>query len=173
MKLSHKLMELTEYLPNLLEHKDLLVSFAILIVLAFATSFTTSHLLLATHERQQTEDQMATMTSYLNTWRQKSEHINSATMRPIKTDQLDEVQMAILLNVQSHQLNLSSLKETGDKTEKDGKSYEMEFMGEYPQVIDCIEHFNVKDALIGIKELAMEMQGGKMRVRMMYKIYTK
>jgi len=173
VKLNHKLMELAEYLPNLLEHKDLLVCFGILIVLAFTTSFTTSHLLLATHERQQTEEQIATMTSYLNTWKQKSERINHASMRPVKSDQIDDVQMAILLNVQSHQLNLTSMKESGDKNEKDGKSFDMEFTGDYPQTIDCLEHFNVKDALIGIKDLAMEMQDDKMRVRLTYKIYTK
>lgn len=173
MKLNHKVMELAEYLPNLLEHKDLLACFGILIVLAFATSFTTSHLLLATHESQQTEEQIATMTSYLNTWRQKSERINHATMRPVKSDQIDEVQMAVLMNIQSHKLNLTSMKESGDKNEKDGKSFDMEFIGDYPQVIDCLEHFNVKDALIGIKDLGMEMQDEKMRVRLTYKIYTK
>lgn len=173
MKFDRKLVNVTEYLPNLLEHKDLLACFGILIVLAFATSFTTSHLILATNESQQIEEQRATMTSYLNTWKQKSEHINNATMRPVKAVQLDDVQMAVLLNIQSHQLNLTSLKEAGDKSEKDGRSFDIEFSGDYPQTIDCIEHFNVKDALIGIKDLSMEMQNGKMRTRVTYKIYTK
>ena len=173
MKFDHKLTGITEYLPNLLEHRDVLICFGVLIVLIFITSFTTSHLIIAANEQKQTEEQIATMTSYLDQWKQKSERINGATMRPVKAEQIDDVQMAVLLNVQSHQLNLASMKETGDKTEKDGKSYEMEFMGEYPQVIDCLEHFSAKDALIGIKSLSMAMKDGKIDVRLTYKIYTK
>lgn len=162
-----------EYLPNLLEHKDLLVCFAVLLVLIFVTLFATSHLLIATNERQTKEQQIVTMTNYLNQWKEKSARINSATMRPVDASQLDSVQTAVLFNIQSNQLSLSTLREETGKNTQNGKSYEMEFEGAYPQVIQCLEHFQAKDALISIESLSMSQRQGKIQTKMTYKVYTK
>lgn len=173
MKLKQKVSNLAGYLPNPFEHKEIFVYLFLLLFFVFSSSFATSRLISTIQTQKQMEEQRAEMQSYIAQWKQKSERVNKAAMRPVKPEQLDNVQMAILLNFQSHQINLSSLKEKMDKNEKNGKLYEIELNGEYPQIIDCIQHFNVKDALIGTKQFSMEMKDNKMRVHMTYKIYTK
>jgi len=162
-----------EYLPNLVRQKKIIAHIFMLIVLIFTVSFATSHLLIAYHDKQKTESEIANMQSFLKEWKEKSNVINTASMRPVDPKQLDMVQTEILFNIQTNHLNLVSLKDAQKTNQINGHVFAVEFTGPYDNAIQCLQNFRAKDALIGIQHLNLEMQNGMMHVKMSYKIYTK
>lgn len=164
---------LLEHLPNLTEHKGLLARLLALVLLVFAVSYATSHLFLAYSERQEKLDQIAMMKDYLGKWKEKRASADDALLRPVAQDRVDTVQTGIIFHVQSLKLSMEGLKEVAGKKETNGKSYELEFSGPYPETVQCLEGFRSKDALIGIQGVSMSMREGKIHTRMTYKIYTK
>ena len=165
--------EIVDILPSLMEHKRLVIQTAILVVLIFIVSMLTSHLFISYREKADKEQQIATMQSFLNEWKAKNEQLNKNTMRPVEAKILDTVQTDIIFGLQANKVNIISIKdEKGDKA-TNGRSYTADFSGQYPDVMRSLQHFQSKDALIGLRHVKLEMKNGLVNGQVTYKIYTR
>lgn len=171
--MSEIMNELSEYLPNLVEHKKLLINLTVTIILSFFVFYSTSYLLISYAELTKTEEKMATMESYVKEYRQKNDKIKNFSYHPVEEKSVDDIQTKIIFSIQSLQLHLNNLKELSSKKELHGKVFEMEMIGPYKTTIDCLQNFGTKDALVSFRKLNLQMKDGMIHTKLVYKIYTK
>lgn len=146
----------------------------LLLALVFSVSFGTSKLVLSYQTAQDTKQQIASMNNFLEEWTKKTALLNHAAYRPVKAEQVDNVQTNLLMALQVNQLDLTGFKSvpaTGKN--EDCRTFEMEFAGAYESTIHFLEDFHAKDALISIHSLKMESNKGKIKTSIQYKIYIK
>ena len=162
-----------ENLPDLREHKGLVVRLIILAVLVFLVVYSSSKMLLVYNERQETLSQISMMEDYLGKWNIKSAQLSEAAYRPVSKEKLDRTQTNIILGLQSLNLELAGLQEMTGKKEDNGRSFELEFSGAYNDTMQYLNNFRDNGALTSIKNLSMNMRDGKIITKLTYKIYTK
>ncbi len=165
--------DLLAYIPNLKEHKRLLINVVVFILISFLVSYTTSHLLISYADLKETEEKMETMERFVTEYKQKTEKAKEFPFRPVASDNVDDVQTKIIFSVQALNLQLSSLKELPAKKEQHGRAYEIEFVGGYNETMKCLQKFGSNDALVGYRKLNMQSKDGKIHTKLVYKIYTK
>lgn len=168
--------EILSYIPNIANLKDqksLIINIVVLIALSFVVSYTTSHLLISYADLKETEEKIATMEKYVADYRNKREKVRDIPFRPVVASKIDDVQTKIIFSVQALNLHLNSLKELPAKKEQRGKAYELEFVGEYKETLDCLQNFGSKEALVSFRKLTMQAKDGLIHTKLVYKIYAK
>lgn len=165
--------EILAYIPNIKEHKGLLINIVVFVLLSFLVSYSTSHLLISYSDLKETEEKIETMERFVADYKQKTEKAKEFPFRPVAADKIDDVQTKIIFSVQALQLQLNSLKELPAKKEQFGKAYEIELVGSYDTTLKCLQKFGSSDALVGYKKLNMQSKDGKIHTKLVYKIYTK
>lgn len=158
---------------SILGKKRLILYIVILLILTFAISLLSSHLIISYHEKAEKEQQIAMMQSVLKDWQEKNDELNASSMRPIDPKQLDQVQTDIIFGIQAYNLNLVSMKDEQKSKEQNGHIYTAEFSGTYENTMRCLQNFRARDALIGIESLKLSEKGGLLVTKLTYKIYTK
>lgn len=160
-------------LDALRERKRLLCSGALVVVLSIVLFFSATRLTLAFSERQKAEARAREMERYVEEYREFCDKAAASELHPVAEEEVDRIQTAILLHFQKYKLNLESLKEVQDKKTQHGHIYQASISGPYESTVDCFRTFYVRSALIGIREMSMQMRGGDLHTTLTYKIYTK
>lgn len=155
------------------ERKRLFFSVSLVVVLSIALFFSGTRLTLAFSERQKTEARAREMERYVEEYKGLLDKANASELHPVAEGEVDRIQTAILLHFQKYKLNLESLKEVQDKKTQHGHVYQAAITGTYESTVDCLRTFFVRSALIGIRELSMQMRNGELHTTLTYKIYTK
>lgn len=118
-----------------------------------------------------TKLQMVEMQNRINDFNEKAISINNMQYRPIQPGQVGDVQQNIVAVVQQCALEIVSLKRiTVDET---GQTYEIHFIGSWPNSAYFLENIKAKDALIGLRSLSSDVENGVVHTVLQYKIYTK
>lgn len=167
--------KIIEALPNfnIMEHKALGIYFISLAISIFIMSYITSSLIISYNDNVNAKTEIAKMEGFLKDYTNKFDTVNNSQLRPILNSQLDAVQSELLFKLQTYQLNLVSMQEQKRSQEKNGHIYAMEFEGPYVNTIQFLSTFNIRNTLIGIKQLSIEQQNNLIKTKLTYKIYTK
>jgi hypothetical protein len=164
----------TQSLSGFLKEKDLWLHGILLLFLVFSTSLGTSRLILSYQHAQEVQQQIMDMQNFLTEWTKKTTLLNQAPYRPVKIEQMDSVQADLLLSLQANQLDLVGFRAiAGTKKDTNSKAFEMTFVGSYESTMQFLQNFHAKDALLSIYNLKMNMEKGKIKTVLQYKIYIK
>lgn len=155
------------------ERKRMFFSVVAVGVLSVVLFFFGTRLTLAYSERQKEEKRIQEMERFVREYQGLQEKLNSSELRPVAEAEVDRIQTAILLHFKKYALNLESLKEVQNKSNRHGHVYQVAISGSYESTVDCLRTFFVRSALIGFREMSMQMRNGSLHTTLTYKIYTK
>lgn len=163
-----------QHFPGFWREKDMLLYIVGSVVGLVLVFFVSSNLLLSYQTAMETEEQIASMHSFLKEWTEKTTVLNNAEYRPVQVMQVDSVQTNLLLALQANQLELVGFKAVPSPKKDDNyHAFEMEFTGPYEVTVHFLENFHAKDALISIHYLKMEPNKGKIKTTIQYRVYIK
>lgn len=162
-----------KYFPGIADHTVLIFYTVVIVTLICVVSFMTSSLVMSYHEKQETESKIVAMQSFLSEWHEKSNLVNEASARPINNEQIEKVQSSIIRQLKALNLNLQSLKENTINNETNGRNYALVFDGDYNNTIKFLNNFKAYDALLGVKQLKMQIRNQSIQTTLTYKIYIK
>ena len=107
----------------------------------------------------------------IDDFNQKAVLVNNMQYRPIQQNQVTDVQQNIVALAQQYSLNIISIKQlTSNET---GQTFEIQLSGGWANSAYFLENLKVKDALIGMRSLALNVENGATHTVLQYKIYTK
>jgi len=164
---------LLHYLPDFWKGKDMILSILLLIFLSVVVLAGGGKFTLAYQTATEIRQQIIDMNTFLDEYNQKVIQVNQAVYRPVKAEQVDNVQSNILLALQQYKLDLIGFKNVQTEKTEVGKVYELTFQGSWESTVHFIENFHVRDALISIKDMKMSEEKGIVKTVLQYKIYTK
>jgi hypothetical protein len=149
----------------------LVSAFFLLIIAVFAFG----KCLLAVQTISDTKAQIGTMQSYVAEYGAKAIQLNKEDYRPVLLEQVDSVQSDILLLLQANQVNLLSFKNIKESNKTpNGQIFEIDCDGSWASLVQVIQNFHAKDALISILNVKFDPEkDGKVKAIVQYKIYTK
>ena len=162
-----------QFLRSLLHYKSFALSILIFTVLLVGVIFESSLLAVAYSEKQQTEQEIQQMQSYLTIYREKSEKVRQSPFRAVLASKLDAVQSELLFHMQSYRLNLISLRDQQNKNEQNGHVYEIEFDGPYQDTMQFLSNFRIKNTMVGFEHLKLDQSRGVIHTKLRYKIYVR
>lgn len=162
-----------QFFKNLFHYKSLIVSLCILLMFVVCVAFESSLLVVAYSEKQQAEQEIQQMQSWLSTYREKSEKVRKSPFRAVPANKLDATQSEILFHLQSYRLNLISLRDQQNKNEQHGHVYEIEFDGPYQDTMQFLSNFRIKNTMIGFEYLKIDQNHGVIHTKLRYKIYVR
>lgn len=156
-------------------NKKIIVYAVALSAAVFITSMLTTNVISSYYQKRETEEQIATMESFLQEWHEKNNELNGQNMRAVMPEQVDKVQTDIIFRLQAFKVNINSIKEIKqqEQQEKSGRVYSVDFSGPYEAVMRSIKVLQESDALIGFRHLVLTARDGAVSARLTYKIYTK
>lgn len=166
---------LKKRLENLIQGKDMLVCTLLFALSLCAFFFSMGKVFLAYDQATEVKTKTETMKSYVEEYSVKAEQLNHEAYRPVKNEQVENVQSNILLLLQVNQMNLLGFKniKSTEKTQT-GQIYEIDFIGSWPATVQVLRNFHVRDALISTKNTKFTPdKGGAVKTTMQYKIYSK
>ena len=122
-------------------------------------------------------EQKDTMTKYIESYNNLAKKINEAKFKAVSEDQLDNVQSEIIMQIQTHNLQLIKLNSPGknDNVNKiHGKAYELTVLGAWADTLHFIDQLGSKDALISDRYISMKPdKSGQIQTVIEYKVYVK
>lgn len=156
-------------------NKKIVVYVTVLSVAVFITSMLTTNVISSYYQKQETEEKIVAMQSFLKNWHEKNNMLNAQAMRAVLPEQVDKVQTDIIFRLQAFKVNINSIKEIKQQEQQDkgGRVYSVDFSGPYEAVMRSIKGLQESDALIGFKHLVLTAKDGAISVKLTYKIYTK
>ncbi|KHM52791.1 hypothetical protein NZ47_02850 [Anaerovibrio lipolyticus] len=193
---------LVDYAFNFKKYISLSVTVLITFVLIFGVIASTSYVYSSYSKAKETETKISDMHNFLHDWQIKVDKLNGSEFRPVTEKDLDDIQATLLFNLQTNNLKLNSFKSltpvksgaSKDKTpenaeKKDSKKadeqkqkkkeqqnskhdFEMEFEGEYANVMQFLSHFKAKNALINIQSVELKSKKGVIIAQLKYRAYT-
>ena len=165
------------YIPTFFESKDMVFYVASVLLLSLLAIFCFGKLGFAYQNAMDTKEQITSMTDFVNEWNDQVYKVNKEPYRPVRLDQVDDVQSNILLMMTANQLNMNSFKtvqEMGSQKNPSGSVYEMEIEGNWDSTVRILENFHVRDALISINSVKLvPTKNAGVKTTLVYKIYTK
>ena len=165
--------KLKAILPALQERKRMFFLFVAVGVLLVVLFLCGTRLTLAYSERQKEERRIQEMERFVREYQGLQEKINASELYPVADADVERIQTVILLHFKKYALNLESLKEIQNKNNRHGHVYQIAISGSYESTVDCLRTFFVRSALIGFREMSMQMRNGSLHTTLTYKIYTK
>ena len=154
----------------LIRQEDLRGYLMILGALCFAFVSMTAYTFQTFHLEQERQGKIAVMKQTVADWQEKADRINHEKLRPVKEEQVKDVKSRILFMVQGNQLNLMGVAEQADEN---GRLCALDVSGDWANMVNFLQNFGSNDALVGIRELAMNMENGKIQAHIVYEIYTR
>lgn len=168
-------ISLKKRLENLIQGKDMLVCTLLFIISLFVFFFSMGKVFLAYDQANDVKTKTESMKAYVEEYSTKAGQLNHESYRPVKNEQVENVQSNILLLLQVNQMNLIGFKnvKTSEKNQT-GQIYEIDFLGSWPATVQVLRNFHVRDALISTKSIKfVPDKGGAIKTTMQYKIYSK
>lgn len=147
----------------------------VVILLLVVAIFAFGKCVLAAQTVSDTKKEIGIMQNFVTEYGAKAVQLNKAEYRPVLSEQVDSVQSNILLLLQANQVNLLSFKNIKDSNKNpNGQIFEMDYEGSWSAIVQVIQGFHAKDALLSILNVKfVPEKDGKVKVTMQYKIYTK
>ncbi|MEN6623287.1 MAG: hypothetical protein ABFD50_17295 [Smithella sp.] len=170
------LKKIFHYIPRFFSSKDMIVYLTAVILLSVLAFFGFGKLAFAYQNAQDTKEKIADMTAFVDDWNQQVIKLNQEPYRPVREDQVDDVQSNILLLMAANQLSMNSFKSIQDASQKkpSGSLYEMEVEGPWESTVRILGNFHVRDALLAIQNVKLSpVKNGGVKTILEYKIYTK
>ena len=168
---------LIKNLPIILKDKSIMSLFVVFVSLIMLLIFSVG---LAINEYSKAEEvkiQIETMNNYLKEWNEKRQKLGREKYRPVKPEQVEQIQSQIILNLKGNNLVMDGLRSVREETEGKNKNfrhmtYELSVTGNYENTMKLLTNFNVENALITIKSLNISPETeDKFKTKMVYKIY--
>lgn len=174
-----------------------IICFVLIVVMLISSSFLYS----SYSKAKETEAKISEMQSFLVDWQCKVDQLNGSELRPVSPKDLDDIQATLLFKLQNSNLKLNSFKalnpsrsvvkekapatESGKKVspEQEQKNkkkemqntkhdFEIEFEGEYGPVMQYINEFKAKNALINVQSVELKSKKGIITAILKYRAYT-
>ncbi len=164
-----------EYFPRLIKSKTFLLQLVVLIILVLIL-FTFTGTLFASYEQAEAnKQQISTIETFLSQFSEKKKFMESVSERPIKAAELDGIQTEIFKQIKRYHLNLVrfSGKESKSKESKNAKDFNMTVSGDYVNVMEFLNDFHAKNALMHIRFLNLHQQGGVFSAEVVYTVYVR
>lgn len=164
-----------EYFPRLAKSKSFLVQFVFFIVLVLIL-FTFTGTLFASYEQAQAnQQQIDTIETFLAQFAEKKKFMESVSERPIKADELDGIQTELFKQIKMYHLNLVRFtgKDSKSKEHKNAKDFNMTVSGDYVNVMEFLNDFHAKNALMHIRYLNLHQQSGSFIAEVVYTVYVR
>lgn len=190
-----------EYLFNFRKFFSVSLAGLICLVLVIVMVISSSFLYTSYTRAKDTEAKIAEIHSFLYDWQNKVDKLNSAELRPVSIKNLDDIQATLLFTLQNNHLKLNSFRaltpikhkkakpnnpdnesvdnssEVQDDSSKDNLQnskydFEIVFEGEYEPVMQYINGFKSKNALINIQSVELKSNKGIITAHLRYRAYT-
>ncbi len=167
---------LKEYFPRLIKSKAFLIQtvlLAVLIVLLFTFS---GSLFMSYQQAEANQQQINTIETFLAQFAEQKKFLESISERPVKLDELDSIQTEIFKQIKKYHLNLVRFNAKDAKSGKDTKNtkdFEMTISGDYANVMEFLNDFHAKNALMHIRYLNLRQQQGKFFADVVYTVYVR
>lgn len=161
------------FMPFFRTHRQLLVNTGGIVVLVLIIFVLTTNLGLAMKERSDAEAQIASMESFVEGYKRQVQDIKAFPKSVSDAKDVDRMQSTVMMEIQSSNLDLISMKEELQNSGEHGRAFTANFQGSYEDTMSFLVHLHESDKLIGVKYLKMDMREGRMDTVLTYKIYSK
>ncbi len=166
-------------LPVILHDKKILM-FAIVFGVMSLTAVLMAGKIFADYGKaEEVKSQISEMEKYLTEWQDKRHELAGEKFRPIKEDEVENVQSEILMNISGTGLEMNGLRsikeEEKEKKNKAAanKSYELTFSGNYENTMKLLTNFRVRNVLMTIRSVNIVPEDEKFKTKVFYKIYVR
>ena len=162
------------YFSKVLANRSVLAYFIALAVVFLLVAFSCFFAWDSYQQAMAMEDKIASMQKVTETYAQKKSLLEKAEARPVPESQVDDVQTAVLVQIQSHGLELSQMSSPSQTEKEKAKIYDMELRGSYENVMDFLSTFRQKtNALISILSVSFRPDKEMIHMSMKYKLYVR
>lgn len=148
---------------------------AVTMLLFVITLFMGSKAVLSYQEAQEIKAQTAEMKAAISNWQNKVNIISKEKLRPVDTEQIDNVNSDILIAISVHNLALEDFKanKASGKEDEPYQQFHIKVGGQYAAVVKFLLDFHAKDALVSIMNVSMSSSQGLIHADITYRIYIK
>lgn len=135
---------------------------------------------------EENKKQIENMTTVIDKYNKLATQVNAEDFRPVDDKQLDFIQTDILTKVQDNKLVLKQFDNKKDKKATNYKNYTLTVQGDWSNIVNFLQNFNSRDALIGISNINMshskdgatsnnqdQIINNQVECEIAYKVYTK
>ena len=162
-----------EYFSRVVKSKQFLIYGAIAIVLVIACAGFFGNLVLVYNQAEENRAKISTMESFLAKFSEQKKFLESIDERPVKLDELDDVQTELFKQIKMHKLNLVRFNaKDASKKANNTREFQMAVSGDYTNVMEFLDNFHAKNALMSIKYLSLNQSQGKFNAELVYTVYV-
>lgn len=164
---------MNEYFPKLLKNKLFLIYTGVVIVLVVALVAFSGNLFMSYQQAEENRQKIQSMESFLLQFSEQKKFLENIEERPVKVSELDDVQTELFKQVKRYKLNLVkfSAKDPESKKEKSAQDFNLSISGDYTNVMEFLNDFHARNALMTIKFLNMHQNNGQINAEMVYSVY--
>lgn len=165
---------LKEYLPRLVKSKVFLIQTALLVILVIVLFTFSTNLIYAYQQAEQNQQEINNIESFLQKFSEQKKFLENIEERPVKAEELDDIQTELFKQIRRYKLNLVKFNARGatTKEKKQTREYEMTVQGDYIAVMEFLDDFHARNALINIRYLDLHQQQGKIMAEIVYSVYV-
>ncbi len=163
-----------EYFPRLAKSKLFLIYSCIVILLVIILVGFSGNLVSAYQKAEANKEQIATIESFLAKFSEQKKFLDSIEERPVTADELDEIQTELFKQIKRYKLNLVRFnsKDSSGKNSNNFREFSMAVSGDYVSVMEFLNDFHAKNALMTIKYLFLHQSQGKFNADIVYTVYV-
>ncbi len=166
---------LKEYFPRLTKSKSFLLQFSVLILLVLLIIYFSGSLFTAYDKAQANQEEINKIETFLAQFSEKKKFLESVSERPVMASELDEIQSTLFKQIKRYHLNLVRFagKDHSGSDDKNAQNFNMTISGDYVSVMEFINDFHAKDALMHIRYLSLHQQQDKFIAELVYTVYVR
>ncbi len=163
-----------EYFPRLAKSKQFLIYAGIVIVLVIVLVGFSGNLVMAYQKAEENQQKTATIEAFLAKFAEQKKFLEGIEERPVKAEELDDVQTELFKQIKRYHLNLVrfNAKDPSGKKSSNAREYAMAVSGDYVNVMEFLNDFHARNALMTIKYLGLSQSQGKFNADIVYLVYV-
>ncbi|MBR5162543.1 MAG: hypothetical protein IKW79_00815 [Schwartzia sp.] len=163
-----------KYFSKVFSDRSVIAYFVVLFILFGLVAFAFGFAWDSYQQAEETKQKIASMQKATETYALKKALLEKEEARPIQESQVDEVQTAVLLQIQSHGLELSQMSSPSQSDKEKARIYDMELRGSYEDTMEFISTFRQKTkALIAIMSVNFRPDKEAIKTSIKYKLYVR
>ncbi len=163
-----------KYFSKVLANRGVLAYISALLVVSLLVVFSFGFAWDSYQQAEATKQKMVSMQKLTETYAQKKALLEQEEARPIQDSQIDDVQTAVLVQIQSHGLELSQMSSPAQSDKTKDRIFDMELRGSYDDTMDFISTFRQKTkALVAILSVSFRPDKEKVKTSIKYKLYVR
>ena len=162
-----------KYFSKVVANRGVIAYFIALVVVFLLVFFFFCAAWDSYQQAEATEQEIASMRKVADLYAEKKALLDKEAARPIQESQIDDVQTAVLVQIQRHGLELAQMSSEQVDKEKD-RVYDMELRGSYDNTMEFLSTFRQQaKALISILSVSFQPDKEIIRTSVKYKLYVR